>query len=61
VRGLIHSGVQVKEGQKIGDIDPRLERDYCFTVSEKALAIGGAVLEAILSKMNLSSIEIRPE
>lgn len=61
VRGMMHGGVQVKEGQKIGDIDPRLEKDYCFTVSEKALAIGGAVLEAILSKMDLTTIDIKPE
>jgi xanthine dehydrogenase accessory factor len=33
---------------KVGDIDPRGMRDYCFTISEKALAVGGGVLEAIL-------------
>ena len=48
LRGLIHPAVRVPPGMKIGDLDPRAERDYCFTVSEKALAIGGGVLEAIL-------------
>ena len=31
-----------------GDIDPRLERGYCYQISDKARAIGGGVLEAIL-------------
>jgi xanthine dehydrogenase accessory factor len=48
LRGLIHPAVHVPAGLKIGDLDPRAERDFCFTVSEKALAIGGGVLEAIL-------------
>jgi xanthine dehydrogenase accessory factor len=47
IRGLIRPGVQVPEGLKIGDIDPRGKREYCFTVSEKALAISGGVLEGI--------------
>jgi xanthine dehydrogenase accessory factor len=33
---------------KIGDLDPRADVAYCFTVSDKSLAIGGGVLEAIL-------------
>jgi xanthine dehydrogenase accessory factor len=48
VRGLIHDGVRVDQGLKIGDIDPRGEVNYCYTISEKSLAIGGGVLEAIL-------------
>jgi hypothetical protein len=31
-----------------GDIEPRLERGYCYEISDKARAIGGGVLEAIL-------------
>lgn len=58
VRGLIHGGIRVQDGQKIGDIDPRLEREYCFTVSEKALAIGGAVLEAVVSRIDLKSVSV---
>lgn len=49
VRGLLQDGVKVKEGMKAGDIDPRGHVDYCFTVSDKALSIGGGVLEAILA------------
>jgi xanthine dehydrogenase accessory factor len=48
LRGLIRSGIAVEKGLKIGDIDPRGERGYCFSISEKALAIGGGVLEGIL-------------
>ncbi|WP_396244956.1 selenium-dependent molybdenum cofactor biosynthesis protein YqeB [Hafnia paralvei] len=48
VRGLLSEGLEVCEGFKIGDIDPRgAEADY-MTVSDKARAIGGAVLEAMM-------------
>jgi xanthine dehydrogenase accessory factor len=50
VRGMAHSGLPVHEGMKIGDIDPREDINLCRFVSEKALAIGGGVLEAILSR-----------
>ncbi|HIQ05263.1 MAG TPA: EF2563 family selenium-dependent molybdenum hydroxylase system protein [Anaerolineae bacterium] len=49
LRGLIHESVPVKAGMKIGDVDPRSEASYCFSISEKSLAIGGGVIEAILS------------
>ena len=48
LRGLLSDGVETYKGMKAGDVDPRGEKDYCFTVSDKALAIGGGVLEAIL-------------
>lgn len=48
VRGLLPSGLAVTRGMKAGDVDPRCERFHCFTVSDKALAIGGGVLEAVL-------------
>ena len=48
VRGLLQDGVPVSAGMKAGDVDPRCERNHCFTVSDKASAIGGGVLEAIL-------------
>jgi hypothetical protein len=35
---------------KIGDVDPRDDRSACYLVSDKALSIGGAVLEAILTR-----------
>lgn len=48
IRGLLADGLNVAEGIKIGDIDPRGVREHCFTISDKALAIGGGVLEAVL-------------
>jgi xanthine dehydrogenase accessory factor len=48
LRGLVHTGLQVETNLKIGDIDPRGDPDHCRTISDKALAIGGGVLEAIL-------------
>jgi len=48
VRGLLREGIEVMEGMKVGDIDPRGKRESCFTISEKARAIGGGVLEGIL-------------
>jgi xanthine dehydrogenase accessory factor len=53
VRGLIHGGVKVREGMKVGDVDPRPETFRCWFVSEKSLAIGGGVLEAILTKPDM--------
>ena len=50
LRGLIYPGLQVSSGLKIGDIDPRDDPEACYLVSDKALAIGGGVLEAILSR-----------
>jgi xanthine dehydrogenase accessory factor len=49
LRGLIHPNVQVTPGLKIGDLDPRGIVDHCFTLSDKSLAVGGGVLEAILA------------
>jgi xanthine dehydrogenase accessory factor len=49
LRGLIAPGTAVKRGLKIGDVDARADRQACFTISDKALAIGGGVLEALLS------------
>jgi xanthine dehydrogenase accessory factor len=50
LRGLIRPGLHVTKGLKIGDVDPRDDPSACYLVSDKALAIGGGVLEAILSK-----------
>ena len=52
VRGLLRDGVDVRKGMKVGDIDPRGKREFCFTISEKARGIGGGVLEAILYWFN---------
>ena len=49
LRGILPDGTPVTRGMKSGDVDPRGKREYCDLVSDKALAIGGGVLEAILS------------
>jgi xanthine dehydrogenase accessory factor len=51
LRGLLHPKALAAAGMKIGDIDPRGDVSACFLVSDKALAIGGGVLEAILVKL----------
>lgn len=48
LRGLLADGTPVTAGLKCGDVDPRCEPDHVFTASDKALAIGGGVLEALL-------------
>ena len=48
VRGLLQAGVPVRRGMKSGDVDPRCQPEYIRTVSDKASAVGGGVLEAIL-------------
>ncbi len=55
LRGIIHPGVPLTPGMKIGDIDPRIEPENCRTVSDKSLAIGGGALEALLTMMNQSA------
>lgn len=47
VRGMLQPGVQVVENLKIGDIDARAELSHCYTISDKAKAIGGGALEAV--------------
>jgi xanthine dehydrogenase accessory factor len=48
LRGLIAESVAITKGLKIGDIDPKCEPSACFEISDKALAIGGGVVEAVL-------------
>jgi xanthine dehydrogenase accessory factor len=50
LRGIVHPGVEVCAGLKVGDVDPRGERRFCFTISDKARTISGSVLEAILTR-----------
>ena len=49
VRGILPDGTPVYKGMKSGDVDPRGDITYCNFVSDKALAVGGGVLEAVLS------------
>ncbi len=52
LRGLIRPGARVRTGWKVGDVDPRGQLEYLNTISEKARAIGGSVLEGILHAFN---------
>lgn len=56
VRGLIRPDIPVKRGMKIGDVDPRGQRDYCYTISDKARTIAGSVLQTILMHFNRSGV-----
>lgn len=48
LRGVVHDGLNVTANMKIGDVDPRGKPELCFTISDKARALGGGVLEALL-------------
>lgn len=50
LRGILPDGTPVRKGMKAGDVDPRCERAHCDCASDKALAVGGGVLEAILQQ-----------
>lgn len=52
LRGILRPGSLVEKGQKAGDVDPRCEPAYLHTISEKARAMGGSVLEAIMRSLN---------
>ena len=49
LRGILPEGTPVFAGMKSGDIDPRCKLEHCRCASDKALAVGGGVLEAILA------------
>jgi len=53
LRGLIADKTKVFKGLKIGDVDPRGIREYCFTISDKSRSVAGGVLEAILAQRHL--------
>jgi xanthine dehydrogenase accessory factor len=48
VRGLLADTLDVQAGFKVGDVDPRGVVESCYRISDKALAAGGGVLEAVL-------------
>ena len=48
LRGLIHPSVEIRQDMKIGDVDTRGDPALCTLVSDKALAVGGGVLEAVI-------------
>jgi len=55
LRGLLRSGLHARRGMKIGDIDGRDDPSLCALVSDKALAVGGGVLEAMLGRSEVRS------
>jgi xanthine dehydrogenase accessory factor len=55
LRGLLRPETKVEAGLKVGDIDPRDDPRLCRLISDKSLAVGGGVLEAILSRAPLRS------
>jgi xanthine dehydrogenase accessory factor len=57
LRGLMHTGIFVQKGIKVGDLDPRLDLNLTKFISEKSLAIAGGVLEAILRYKYLHNYE----
>ncbi len=58
LRGLLADGLTVRKGMKIGDIDPRGIVEHCFAISDKARAVGGGVLEAILYLLKERGISV---
>lgn len=48
LRGILPENTPVYKGMKSGDVDPRCKKEHCYTVSDKASAVGGGVLEAML-------------
>ncbi len=50
IRGMIRNGMGIPANFKMGDVDPRGERADFKTISDKARAIAGSVLEALLSR-----------
>ncbi|MCE5256395.1 MAG: EF2563 family selenium-dependent molybdenum hydroxylase system protein [Spirochaetaceae bacterium] len=48
IRGMIRQGSEVSAGFKLADVDPRGSLVDASTISDKARAIGGGVLEALL-------------
>jgi xanthine dehydrogenase accessory factor len=51
VRGMI-AEIHVAEGEKLGDIEPGSDPSCCWKISDKARAIGGGVLEAVMHFLN---------
>jgi xanthine dehydrogenase accessory factor len=52
IRGLIRP-IEVVAREKVGDVDPRGDASHCVTISDKARAIAGGVLEAIMNRYHV--------
>ena len=53
LRGLIYSGLMVRRGMRIGDLDPRDDASLCAQISDKSRAVAEGVLEAICTKFDV--------
>jgi len=60
LRGILHDGLTVQAGMKVGDVDPRGEAAHCFTISDKSLAVAGGVLEAVLTMLAAQGVPAAP-
>lgn len=56
IRGILQDGLQVTHGLKVGDLDPRMDASLVEKISDKALSVGGGVVEAILSQSELRKL-----
>ena len=54
IRGMINEGTLLEAGMKIGDIDPRGVKVDVKKVSDKALAVGNGVTEAVIEWLGKS-------
>lgn len=62
LRGILPEGFEVpREHFKSADVDPRCRLFHCFTVSDKALSVGGGVLEAVLMLTSAVGTARKPE
>lgn len=52
IRGLIRPSTKVGKNMKVGDVDPRGDKSYCSSISDKAMAIAGSVIEAVMRVYN---------
>lgn len=53
VRALLRSGIVVRKGTKLGEIDPSGNKEVCYTIRPRVRAIAGGVLEAIMMRFNV--------
>ena len=52
VRALLRDGTVLKEGTKMGEIDPLARSEVAYAIRPRMRAISGGVLEAILMRFN---------
>lgn len=57
IRGMLHDGLHVDANMKIGDIEPRLNRSLCFSMSDKALAVAGGTVEATIVLLRRNGLD----